>query len=326
VAETNAAAEQVRNLSRLSEVMDRLNTTPGAKVTEQEGADAKQLISSMYNLVAATWNLGDLWNWGLSDPDLRSEIEAMIPGFDEFGTDGFSEQLYFYTIRQVPLALSEYRGKRILEVGCGIGAGLNFLSRVTTGATLSGVDISQVAVERATARFSRGDTVTFGCGDAESLPFDDETFDVVVNIESSHNYPNLNGFFSEVARVLKPGGHFTITDFFTQQRREIFNAAKAQSSQLKWVADNDVSALVSASVRQRMAPGSYIQNAWAKQRMQLLARIVGKHCWTASFGGHFTGNASMSPLAKWSRKVGGMSSMDNNPVRAYVNQVATRLP
>jgi ubiquinone/menaquinone biosynthesis C-methylase UbiE len=197
---------------------------------------------------------------------------------------------------------------------------------MTTGATLSGVDISQVAVERATARFSRGDMVTFGHGDAESLPFDDETFDVVVNIESSHNYPNLDGFFSEVARVLKPGGHLTITDFFTQQRREIFSAAKAQSSQLKWIADNDVSPLVSASVRQRMTAGSYIQNAWAKQRMPLLARIIGKHCWTASFGGHFVGQASMSPLAKWSRKVGGMSSMDNNPVRAYVNQVATRLP
>jgi ubiquinone/menaquinone biosynthesis C-methylase UbiE len=326
VAETKALAEQVKNLSRISEVMDRLNVAADEGTATGESVEAKEVISSMYDFVAATWSLGDLWNWGLCDPELHHEINQIIDGYDRFGTDGFSEQLYFYTLRQVPLALTEYRGKQVLEVGSGIGAGLNFLSRVVNSAELSGVDLSKVAVERANARYSRPSTVTFTCGDAESLPSDSGTFDVVLNIESSHNYPNLGGFFSEVARVLRPGGYFTTVDFFTDQRKKIFDRAKVACGQLKWLAENDVSAQVGAAVRQRMAPGSYIQEAYARQRMPRLQRIVGKHCWTASFGGHFTGHASQSPIAKWSRKVGGLSTMDKAPVRAYIHHLATRLP
>ena len=46
----------------------------------------------------------------------------------------------------------------------------------------------------------------FEVGDAEHLPFEDESFEVVTNMESSHTYPNLRAFFSEVRRVLAKGG------------------------------------------------------------------------------------------------------------------------
>jgi ubiquinone/menaquinone biosynthesis C-methylase UbiE len=49
-------------------------------------------------------------------------------------------------------------------------------------------------------------------GDAENLPFDDESFDAVINIEASHLYPQLPRFLAEVARVLRPGGHFLYAD------------------------------------------------------------------------------------------------------------------
>jgi len=45
------------------------------------------------------------------------------------------------------------------------------------------------------------------------LPFPDARFDAVVNVEASHCYPDLPLFFSEVRRVLKPGGHFLYADF-----------------------------------------------------------------------------------------------------------------
>lgn len=50
-------------------------------------------------------------------------------------------------------------------------------------------------------------------GDAESLPFGDESFDAVINVEASHAYPRLPRFLAEVARVLRPGGHFLYADF-----------------------------------------------------------------------------------------------------------------
>ena len=50
-------------------------------------------------------------------------------------------------------------------------------------------------------------------GDAENLPFAEGSFDAVVNVEASHCYPDFPSFLEEVARVLKPGGHFLYADF-----------------------------------------------------------------------------------------------------------------
>ena len=49
-------------------------------------------------------------------------------------------------------------------------------------------------------------------GDAESLPFGDEMFDAVVNVESSHCYGSTPAFLAQVKRVLRCGGHFLFAD------------------------------------------------------------------------------------------------------------------
>jgi SAM-dependent methyltransferase len=54
--------------------------------------------------------------------------------------------------------------------------------------------------------------LTFAVGDAERLPFAAESFDVVVNVESSHCYGDVGSFFREVVRVLRPGGWFLFAD------------------------------------------------------------------------------------------------------------------
>ena len=56
-------------------------------------------------------------------------------------------------------------------------------------------------------------------GDAENLPFPDQSFDAVINVEASHCYPRFPQFLEEVARVLRPGGHFLYTD--VRRRPEI---------------------------------------------------------------------------------------------------------
>ena len=49
-------------------------------------------------------------------------------------------------------------------------------------------------------------------GDAQNLPFPDQSFDAVINVEASHQYPDFPRFLEEVTRVLRPGGHFLYTD------------------------------------------------------------------------------------------------------------------
>ena len=54
----------------------------------------------------------------------------------------------------------------------------------------------------------------FLCADAENLPFPSDCADVLLNIESSHCYPNFARFLAEVRRVLKPGGVFAYADLW----------------------------------------------------------------------------------------------------------------
>ena len=67
-----------------------------------------------------------------------------------------------------------------------------------------GLDLSPVAIEFC-RRAHNYPQVSFVCGDAEHLPFPAGSFDAVINIESSHSYPNVAAFYAEVYRVLEAG-------------------------------------------------------------------------------------------------------------------------
>ncbi len=115
-------------------------------------------------------------------------------------------QLYHHAVNDVNLA-----GKEVLEVGSGRGGGAAYIQRYLGPASTVGVDFSEEAVEFCRATHQAAG-LSFRQGDAEALPYDDQSFDVVVNVESSHCYGSMTAFLSEVARVLRPGGHFCFTD------------------------------------------------------------------------------------------------------------------
>ena len=103
---------------------------------------------------------------------------------------------------------------RVLEVGCGRGGGAAFLTALHTPARYTAVDFSPAAVALA-ARLhaAAAPRLSFAVGDAERLAFGDASFDVVVNVESSHCYGDVPAFLREMARVLAPGGRFAFADF-----------------------------------------------------------------------------------------------------------------
>jgi phthiocerol/phenolphthiocerol synthesis type-I polyketide synthase E len=108
-------------------------------------------------------------------------------------------------------------GSDVLDVGCGRGGTLYALKKFFEPATLTGLDLSTTAIEF--DRRIHGDARTsFHEGDAEDLPFADESFDVVANIESSHSYPDTNRFYAEAYRVLRPEGFFLYADVLPVQR------------------------------------------------------------------------------------------------------------
>jgi len=116
-------------------------------------------------------------------------------------------QLYHHVATQVDL-----RGKQVLEVSCGHGGGASYLSRTLQPARYTGLDLNPAGIRFCRERH-RVAGLDFVPGDAENLPFAAATFDAVINVEASHCYPDFSRFLAEVARVLKPGGHFLYADF-----------------------------------------------------------------------------------------------------------------
>eukprot|EP00931_Biecheleriopsis_adriatica_P045734 TRINITY_DN26191_c0_g1_i1.p1 TRINITY_DN26191_c0_g1~~TRINITY_DN26191_c0_g1_i1.p1 ORF type:complete len:333 (-),score=48.57 TRINITY_DN26191_c0_g1_i1:110-1051(-) len=106
-------------------------------------------------------------------------------------------------------------GKRVLEVGSGRGGGAAVLSRWHHPALYVGMDLVPEQVSSANRRLagSQASPLVFVQGDAQDIPFPDDSFDVVINVESSHNYPDFGQFLQEVRRVLVKNGTFLLEDF-----------------------------------------------------------------------------------------------------------------
>lgn len=116
-------------------------------------------------------------------------------------------QLYHHVASQV-----ELRGKEVLEISCGHGGGASYLVRTLHPAQYTGIDLNPAGIRFCRQRHQAAG-LAFLEGDAENLQFADHSFDAVVNVEASHCYPDFPRFLAEVARVLRPGGHFLYADF-----------------------------------------------------------------------------------------------------------------
>ena len=120
--------------------------------------------------------------------------------------DRFPIQLYHRTATQVDLV-----GKEVLEVSCGHGGGASYLMRTLHPASYTALDLNTVGIAFCRKRHNlRG--LDFVQGNAERLPFPDQSFDAVINVEAAINYQSVPRFFAEVKRVLRPGGHFLYAD------------------------------------------------------------------------------------------------------------------
>ena len=126
------------------------------------------------------------------------------------GGEAYCHQLYAHVAGATALA-----GKETLEVGCGRGGGAAYVAERFGVARLTGLDFSEKAITFARDQHT-DPRLRFVRGDAEDLPFADGSFDVVLNVESSHCYPNVPRFIAEAFRVLRPGGHFVFADLRLQ--------------------------------------------------------------------------------------------------------------
>ena len=163
--------------------------------------------------------------------DLKKVTRADISGVDEFHVRGAA-------VSKELAGTVDLQGAHILDVGCGIGGPCRMLvDEFDCKAT--GIDLSHEFVRTATELsklVGLDDKTTFLQGDAANLPFKDRSFEVVWTQHVQMNIPNKMQFYSEINRVLKPGGHLLYYDIFKNDTGEV-------QYPMPWATSNDQSFL-----------------------------------------------------------------------------------
>ena len=130
---------------------------------------------------------GEEFSWIFDEDDMRWKYQLNLARFNVRGID--------------------LTGTKILDTGSGRGGNCSYLARYHQPYSVIGLDKNPLQVAWCNERF-RGENISFVVGDSQNLSFDDETFDIVTNIESACHYENKEDFFRHVYRVLVPSGFF----------------------------------------------------------------------------------------------------------------------
>ncbi len=122
----------------------------------------------------------------------------------------YSFQLYHHVASP-----ADFHNHEVLEIGCGRGGGAYFIKKYLNPKSMVGLDLASRAVKLCKERYGT-EGLDFINGDAEALTFLDNSFDIVVNIESAFHYPSRQDFYKEVKRVLRKDGYFLYADVETR--------------------------------------------------------------------------------------------------------------
>ena len=154
----------------------------------------------------------------MNQPDPISQIAAywdehihdLVITTDPVGTPGFFQQLDKYRydkLNYLPRLVDfhAYEGKKLLEVGCGVGIDLVRFAR--GGAKVTGIDLSKTAIDLAGKNIKQNEqNAALHVMNGECMQFANNTFDIVYAHGVLQYTANTRRMIGEIYRVLKPGG------------------------------------------------------------------------------------------------------------------------
>jgi ubiquinone/menaquinone biosynthesis C-methylase UbiE len=141
------------------------------------------------------------WNTHIHDLEIAKHPVGTKEFFEDLREYRFDKLHYLPEV----VDFAAYRGKRLLEVGCGVG--LDLMEFARQGSQVTGVDVAECAIELATKNFAdhgvRGDLRVMN---GEGLAFEDNSFDAVYAHGVLQYTADAPRMVAEIHRVLRPGG------------------------------------------------------------------------------------------------------------------------
>ena len=150
-------------------------------------------------------NVRAYWNNKPCDSELSDRERLSREYFLDVEAKRYALQPHVHEI----LAKTDWRGKRVLEVGAGIGTDARQI--ISKGALYTGINVDRESTEAASLalRVFSLPGLVLECN-ATSLVFPDATFDVVYSFGVLHHIPEVGKAVAEIRRVLKPGGELLV--------------------------------------------------------------------------------------------------------------------
>ena len=144
-----------------------------------------------------------------STRELYGEEAFFNVGYWEADTEQ-QEQACFNLMEKLLAFIPEKQGK-ILDVGCGLGATTNYLSKYYSPQNVIGINISPQQLEQAQINASACKFINM---DAVKMDFEDNSFENIICVEAAFYFDTREQFLGEAKRILKPGGKLILSDLF----------------------------------------------------------------------------------------------------------------
>lgn len=212
-----------------------------------EGLERKEVVKSVTNYNDHFADISDKQNLGKRKENYATMVNNFYDLVTSFYEYGWGTSFHFAPRKrwesfevsihrhEAYLAhhLGLFEGMTALDCGCGVGGPARFISTFSD-AKVVGLNNNAYQIERArklTAAAGMSDKVTFVKGDFMHIPAADNTYDAVYGVEATCHAPDKVGVYSEMARVLKPGGMFGVYEWVMTSN---YDPTNEEHQRIKW--------------------------------------------------------------------------------------------
>ncbi|WP_306030706.1 class I SAM-dependent methyltransferase [Stappia sp. MMSF_3263] len=145
-----------------------------------------------------------------------SPADETLSNLSPFDQEPLQATLYDQVLWSLTRDAEKREWNDILDIGCGLGGGMQVAARRFPDARITGVDVNGSAVSVCRKRLQVFPNLTVKQASARELPFADASFDMIFSVGTA-SYVGMPAFVAEAARVLRPGGTLSFSLGYTDK-------------------------------------------------------------------------------------------------------------